>query len=572
MPIPFASALRETWRQGYSWQHLRADLLAGITLGIIAVPLAMALAIAIGVPPQHGLYTAMVAGAVIALTGGSRFSVSGPTAAFIVILLPVTAQYGIGGLLLATLMAGVILVSMGVLKLGGLVQYIPAPVTLGFTAGIALVIASLQLKDFFGLQQIDNTAHFFVKISEFIQWLPAVSLGDLLVGALTLLTLALWPRLKIPLPGHLPALLLGTSVALLGGQYFNFFDVVLMGDQFQWQIGETSGRGIPPVLPSWVLPWQLPGADGQPLTLSWNLFRDLLPAAFTIAMLGAIESLLCAVVGDSLGGSKHDPNAELVGQGLGNIAAPFFGGITATAALARTAANIRAGGHSPLAAFFHAVMVLACILIFAQWLAWLPMAALAGLLLMVAWNMSEAHHVVRMVKTAPPSDLLVLTTCFVLTVVFDMVLAVGVGIVLASLLFMRRMAQVTDIQPLSAKDRAPLNLPDSVACFRISGPLFFGATEKVLGRLSRVNTPINAIMIDLQQVPTLDITAIDSLKNTLEDFHHEGKQVYLIGLLPRLILKLRRAGLNKSSQIAYARSFQSAAKHLQRRLQKNAPD
>ena len=565
MSLPFASALKDTLKQGYTFQDLRADLLAGITLGIIAVPLAMALAIASGVPPQYGLYTAIVAGAVIALSGGSRFSVSGPTAAFVVILLPVTSQYGLGGLLLATLMAGAIQLSMGLLKLGRLIQFIPAPVTLGFTAGIALVIASLQLKDFFGLSGMDNTAHFFTKLMDFFNLVGQISLGDFLIGAVTLATLILWPRLKTAIPGHLPALVLGTALALMGGYWLTDFNVVLLGDQFSWTLhegtpNEVSGRGIPPVAPSFLLPWLMPNANGEAIGFSWELFSALLPAAFTIAMLGAIESLLCAVVGDSLTGTKHDPNAELVGQGLGNLVVPFFGGITATGALARTAANIRAGGRSPFSALFHALMVLASVLIFSEWLSYLPMAALAGLLLMVAWNMSEVHHVLRMLKTAPAGDLLVLITCFSLTVMFDMVLAVSVGIVLASLIFMGQMAQATQTYTLTKREHQDMELPEGVAYVRIAGPLFFGAAEKALGRLSQVSEGINAVFVDMHQVPSLDITAIDSLNNAIRKLSLEGKSIVFIGLNPRLILKLRRAGINKNTHTSFARSANQASK------------
>jgi len=560
MSFPIASAVKETLKKGYTFQDLRADLLAGITLGIIAVPLAMALAIASGVPPQYGLYTAIVAGAVIALTGGSRFSVSGPTAAFVVILLPVTSQYGLGGLLLATLMAGAIQLSMGALRLGRLIQFIPAPVTLGFTAGIALVIASLQLKDFFGLSGMDNTAHFFVKLMDFFNLIGQISWGDFLVGAVTLTILIVWPRLKTPVPGHLPALLLGTILALVGNHWFSGFNVVLLGDQFSWTLGEESGRGIPPVAPSFLLPWLMPNAEGEAIGFSWELFSALLPAAFTIAMLGAIESLLCAVVGDSLTGTKHDPNAELVGQGLGNLVAPFFGGITATGALARTAANIRAGGRSPFASLFHALMVLASVLIFSDWLSYLPMAALAGLLLIVAWNMSEAHHVIRMLKVAPRSDLLVLITCFSLTVIFDMVLAVGVGIVLASLLFMGRMAQATQSYTLNEREHQDMELPEGVAYIRIAGPLFFGAAEKALGRLSLVSSSIDAVFVDMHEVSTLDITAIDSLDTAIRQLNQMGKAIIFIGLDPRLILKLRRAGIRKNATISFARSASQASK------------
>lgn len=560
MSFPIASAIKDTFKQGYTLQDLRADLLAGITLGIIAIPLAMALAIASGVPPQYGLYTAIVGGAVIALSGGSRFSISGPTAAFVVILLPVTSQYGLGGLLLATLMAGAIQLTMGALRLGRLIQFIPAPVTLGFTAGIALVIASLQLKDLFGLSEMDNTAHFFVKLIDFFNLLGQISWGDLLVGTITLGVLILWPRLKTPIPGHLPALLLGTSLAVFGGYWLSGFEVVLLGDQFSWTLGEESGRGIPPVAPSFLLPWLMPNAEGNPIGFSWTLFSALLPAAFTIAMLGAIESLLCAVVGDSLTGTKHDPNAELVGQGLGNLIVPFFGGITATGALARTAANIRAGGRSPFASLFHALMVLASVLVFSDWLSYLPMAALAGLLLMVAWNMSEVHHVIRMLKVAPRGDLLVLITCFSLTVMFDMVLAVSVGIVLASLLFMGRMAQATQSYTLSEREHQAMQLPEGVAYIRIAGPLFFGAAEKALGRLSQVSEGIDAIFIDMHQVSSLDITAIDSLDNALRQLMLANKTIVFIGLNPRLILKLRRAGIRKNAHLSFARSANQACK------------
>lgn len=560
MSLPFATALKQTLQQGYGLADLRADLIAGITLGIIAVPLAMALAIASGVPPQYGLYTAIVAGAVIALTGGSRFSVSGPTAAFVVILLPITSQYGLGGLLLATLMAGFIQLIMGLTRLGRLIQFIPAPVTLGFTAGIAVVIASLQLKDFFGLAALDNNQHFFLKLWEFAQLLGHISWGDLLVGLLTLAVLLVWPRLKLPLPGHLPALLLATTFALTAHLWLPGFEVVLLGDQFTWQLGEVSGKGIPPVAPSLVWPWQMPNAAGEPLGFSWELFSALLPAAFTLALLGAIESLLCAVVGDSLTATKHDPNSELVGQGLGNLIAPFFGGITATGALARTAANIRAGGRSPFAAVFHALMVLASILFFAQWLAYLPMASLAGLLLLVAWNMSEAHHVGRMLKTAPAGDLLVLLTCFGLTVMFDMVLAVSVGVVLASLLFMGRMAQVTQAYPVSEAELEALQLPAGVAYIRIAGPLFFGAAEKTLGRLAQVASNLEAVFVDMHLVSSLDITAMDSLNNVVQQLGKTGTQVFIIGLNPSLVLKLRRVGLHKNTHTKFARSANQASK------------
>lgn len=556
--LPFAAAVKTSLRQGYGWTDFRADTLAGISLGIIALPLAMALAIASGVAPEYGIYTAIVAGAVIALTGGSKFNVSGPTAAFVVLLLPITSQYGLAGLLLATLMAGFIQLTMGYLKLGRLIQFIPAPVVLGFTAGIAVVIASLQLKDFFGLANLDASAHIFTKLFSFFTLLSEISLGDLAVGLTSLLVLVFWPRLRLPIPGHLPAILLATGLAIVGPLLLSGFEVVLLGDVFSWEVNGETGQGVPPVAPSFILPWEMAGANGKPLELSWDTFAALAPAAFTLALLGAIESLLCAVIGDSLTSTKHDPNAELVGQGLGNMIAPFFGGITATAALARTAANIKAGAKSPFSAVIHSITLLACLVLFASWLSFLPMAALAGLLLIVAWNMSEAKHFIRMLKTAPASDVLVLLTCFSLTVIFDMVLAVGTGIVLASLLFMGRMAKASEAKQPSRKELAQMEIPEEVAYLRLSGPLFFAASEKSLGRLSQVSFGFKAVFVDLSQVNSLDITAINVLARSIEELQRADITLVFIGLRAKLILKMRRAGLHKSSTLRYARSLKQA--------------
>lgn len=546
MPNP----LIQTLRQGYTWRNLTADLLAGLTVGIIALPLAMALAIASGVAPQYGLYTAIIAGAIIAITGGSRYSVSGPTAAFVVILLPITSKYGLGGLLIATVMAGIILLLMGWLKLGRLIQYIPIPVTLGFTAGIAVVIVSLQLKDFFGLQSLDNNLHFFQKIHQFFYLIPAINWGDFLVGLFTLGFLIAWPRLKLPLPGHLPAILLGTFLAL-AFSYWSNLDITYLGDQFQWTSGTESGKGIPPFLPSFAWPWQMPDAQGLPIGISLQLINDLLPAALSIALLGAIESLLCAVIADSITKTRHQPNRELIGQGLGNIIVPFFGGITATAALARTAANIKAGAFSPLAAIFHSLAILIIIVLFASWLAWLPMASLAALLLVVAWHMSEAKRFTRLIKIAPRDDLLVLLTCFGLTVIFDMVIAVTVGVILAALLFIARMTRVTQAKFSSAAERELLNLPDTVAYLNISGPLFFGVAEKIVQYFERFDENVDTILINMNQVATLDITALDNLYNALKKLDQEGKLIILIGLSPELTRKIERTKIVQELQVQF---------------------
>ncbi|WP_192979953.1 C4-dicarboxylic acid transporter DauA [Pseudomonas sp. EggHat1] len=556
--LPLFAAWRQTLRAGYSWKALRGDLGAGLTVGIIAIPLAMALAIAVGVAPQHGLYTVLIAAPLIALCGGSRFNISGPTAAFVVILLPITQQYGLGGLLLCTLMAGVILITLGLLRAGRLIEFVPYPVTLGFTAGIGIVIAVLQIKDLFGLHLAGAPQHLLEQVNLLVRALPSLQLGDSLVGAACLATLLIWPRLMPKIPAHLAALAVGALLALalerLG------LPVATLGERFSYSLDGIEHPGIPPFLPDLALPWNLPGADGQPLALSFELIRQLLAPAFAIAMLGAIESLLCAVVADGMTGSKHDPNAELIGQGLGNLAAPFFGGITATAAIARTAANVRAGAFSPMAALVHAGVVLAAILLLAPLFGYLPMAALAALLLMVAWNMSEPQHVAHTLRIAPRSDVLVLLTCLVLTVLFDMVLAVGVGLLLAAGLFIKRMSELTDTAALSRQQRQALqDLPEHVLAYAIRGPLFFGAAEKALSVLRRFTPGVRVVIVDISAVPLLDMTAIAALDNVLRDYRQQHVALILSGPTAQVRLQLRRAGVHRrEGELAYARDLPQA--------------
>nr|WP_163502337.1 C4-dicarboxylic acid transporter DauA [Halomonas socia] len=544
-PLP-GSALLSAWRQGYGLAELKRDLLAGLTIGVVAVPLSMALAIATGVPPQHGLYTAIVAGAIIALTGGSRFNVSGPTAAFVVILFPIVASHGLGGLLIATLMAGLILVALGLARLGNLIQFVPYPVVLGFTAGIAVVIALLQLPDFLGLEGValgDSTLH---NLAAIVHALPSLAPAELGIGLVTLATLLLWPRLKLPVPAPLVGLAAGTLAALaiapLG------VEIETIASRFSWEYQGQAGSGIPPFAPGLALPWKLPGADGAPLTVDFDLIRELLGPALAIAMLAAIESLLCAVVADGLTRTRHDPNAELIGQGLGNIAAPFFGGITATAALARTATNIRSGAFSPLAAVVHALVVLLAVVALAGLLALVPMAALAALLFVIAWNMSEARHFVHTLKSAPGSDVAILVICFLLTVVFDMVLAVAVGIGLAAVLFIRRMAQLTHARRLGPDgDEQGHDLPPQVALYDINGPLFFGAAEKAISTLRVVDPEVRVVMLDMRDVPSLDATAIVALQSLVEELRARQVGLIFIGMPARMVLKLKRAGMKRQT-------------------------
>jgi len=528
---PFSALIDACWREPYSLQRLLKDAIAGVTVGIIAIPLAMALAIASGVPPQYGLYTSAVAGIVIAIGGGSRYSVSGPTAAFVVILYPVSQQFGLSGLLIATLLSGVFLVIMGLARFGRLIEYIPLSVTLGFTSGIAITIATLQVKDFFGLQLAVMPGNYVGKVYALLQALPTLDIGDTLIGAVTLLILVLWPKLGVRVPGHLPALLAG--MAVMGILALFDHQVATIGSRFSYLLADGSrGHGIPPILPQLMLPWDLPAADGKPMPLSWQTLSTLLPAAFSMAMLGAIESLLCAVVLDGMTGKKHNSNTELIGQGAGNLIAPFFGGITATAAIARSAANVRAGATSPVAAIIHALLVLLALLVLAPWLSWLPLSAMAALLLMVAWNMSEAHKVVYLLRRAPKDDILVMLLCMSLTVLFDMVIAITVGIVLASLLFMRRIARMTRLSELSAENGRLV--------LRVNGPLFFAAAERIFNELLARSENYDVIVLQWDAVPVLDAGGLTALQRFIEALP-AGKQLAITDIPFQPLKTLARA-------------------------------
>ncbi|MCG9713001.1 C4-dicarboxylic acid transporter DauA [Shewanella insulae] len=549
------SAVKKSISAKPSFQEIQTNILAGLTVGVIALPLSMALAIASGVPPQHGLYTAMIAGIVIALCGGSKVNISGPTAAFVVILLPIVQQFGLGGLLLSGLMAGVILLLMGLGKLGKLIEIVPYPVTVGFTAGIGVVIATFQIKDFFGLEVAAGGEHYLEKLSHIAQALTSINWQETLIGALTLAVLLAWPRLKSKVPAHLAALLVGALIAWIMTQMVNGFSVATIGSRFHYELDGLLGSGIPPIMPSFEWPWNLPGADGQPIGMSFELVRELLPSAITIAILGALESLLCAVVADGMSGKKHNPNDELIGQGLGNMLVPLFGGIPATAAIARTAANVKAGGSMPLASVVHGLFILAGILLLAPLLSYIPMASMAALLLVVAWNMSEAKHFARTLKVAPRDDVLILVLCFALTVLFDMTIAVAVGMGLAAMLFIRRSISLTDARAVETNHQA-YEVPESVVVYDINGPLFFGSAHKALKTIALVRPDVRVVILDMSEVTLLDMSAIVAMESIAQDL--SGKQVALIinNLQPRMLLKLRRAGIRKRrGQVEYARTM-----------------
>lgn len=555
-PLRLFSALKDAcFNEKYTPQRLLKDAIAGVTVGIIAIPLAMALAIGSGVPPQNGLYTAAVAGIIIAICGGSRFSVSGPTAAFVVILYPVSKQYGLSGLLLATLMSGLMLVLMGVLRLGRLIEYIPLPVTLGFTSGIGITIATMQIKDFFGLSVEAMPEHYLSKLLVLVQAMPTLDIGDAAIGVMTLAVLIIWPKLGLKLPGHLPALLAGCAVMAIFMQTGH--SVATIGSRFHYLLPDgTQGSGIPAILPQFTLPW---AATGGTSGFSLDLVQALLPAAFSMAMLGAIESLLCAVVLDGMTGKKHHSNNELIGQGIGNIVTPFFGGITATAAIARSAANVRAGATSPVSAVIHSLLVILALLMLAPLLSWLPLAAMAALLLMVAWNMSEAHKVVNLLRRAPKDDILVMLTCMSLTVLFDMVIAITAGIVLASLLFMRRIAKMTRLSDVAGDFAA------DEAVWRVNGPLFFAAAERVFGELSARSLQAKRIILVWDRVAILDAGGLSALQHFIDELP-ENVELVITDIPFQPLKTLARAGVKPIDQRLsfYSTLADAQAAHSQR--------
>ncbi len=553
--FPIAYAVRRAWNKGYGLEDLRADALAGIVVGIVALPLSMALAIAVGAPPQDGLYTAIFAGLSVSLLGGCKFQVTGPTAAFVVILAPIVTKYGVSGLMTAGLMAGVMLVGMGAFRLGNLIKFIPYPVTTGFTTGIATVIATLQIKDALGLTVRALPDAYLGKVAALWEVRSTARLGEVAVAAATLAMLLGVPRLTKRVPAPLVAIALASVGALVAHRFHPSFSVATIGTRFHSVVGGVDVPGIPSIVPTPALPW------GH--SLSPGLLRELFPSAFAIAMLGAIESLLSAVIADGLTGTKHDPNSELVGLGIGNIIAPIFGGIAATGALARTATNIRAGARSPIACATHSVVVLLAILVLAPWVAYVPMASLAALLILVAWNMSEVRHFVRLLEVAPRSDVVVLLTCFFLTVFFDMVTAVSVGFVLAAILFMGRMAQITEATFAvdNTEEHGLVDLPRGVSFYEINGPLFFGAAQSAMAALHASHRDaFHAVVLHLGKAPVIDATGFAALESAVDVLVRRKKVVILAGPLPhpREVFDKARLDVRHSGMVRIAADLPAA--------------
>ncbi len=512
--------------KSYSKKQLVNDVIAGIIVAIIALPLSIALALASGVNPEQGLYTAIVAGAVIAFMGGSRVQISGPTAAFATIVAGVVAQNGMEGLVAATVMAGIFLIIMGVLRCGSLIKFIPYTITTGFTAGIAVTIVIGQLKDFFGLTFTHSPVETMEKLEEVIATFGTFNMSAMLVGLMALAILILWPMLPgffRKIPPSLIAVVAAAAVVKLGN-----LDVNTIGDLYT-----ISNKPPMPSIPSF----------------SFDTIKTVIPDAFTIAVLAAVESLLSCVVADGMTGTKHNSNTELIAQGAGNICSALFGGIPATGAIARTAANIKNGGRTPVAGIVHAIVLLLILVVLMPYAALIPMPAIAAVLFIVAYNMSEWRHFVDLTKTAPKSDITVLVVTFLLTVIFDLVIAICAGLVLAAVLFMKRMSDVTQVQDWvyanneeEAESEGLKVVPENTLVYEFTGPLFFGVADKldhVLG-----DTTKDVIIIRMRSVSAIDATALRSLANVHKLCKKKGITLILSHVNEQPMSVMKKAGFD----------------------------
>ena len=519
-----------TTLKGYTREQFFADVVAGVIVGIVALPLAIAFAIASGVSPERGLFTAIVAGFLISALGGSRVQIGGPTGAFVVIVYAIVQRYGVDGLAAATLLAGVILAGFGLARLGGAIKFIPYPVTIGFTSGIALIIFSGEVKDFLGLRMGTLPPEFVEKWRAFGGHLATMSPWAVLVSVLTLAIIVAWPRFNRRIPSPFVALIVTTALVQL-----LHLPVETIGTRF----GVINAALPRPALPAITLA-QLPALMGP---------------AFTIALLGAVESLLSAVVSDGMIGGRHRSNMELVAQGLANIASPLFGGIPATGAIARTATNVKNGGRTPVAGITHSVTLLLITLFFGRWAGLIPMATLAGILVVVAYSMSEWRTFINEFR-APKSDVAVLLTTFLLTVFWDLTVAIEVGMVLAAFLFMRRMAEVTNISALTHEFQDPVNdfetdpnavrrrvVPAGVEVYEITGPFFFGAAETFKDRLGRIAVRPKVLILRMRHVPAIDSTGLHALRDLVHRSRHDGSLVILSDVHAQPVVALERSGM-----------------------------
>ena len=521
----FQPKLITVFRKGYSRSNFARDLMAGTIVGIVALPLAIAFAIASGVGPEKGLITAVIAGFLISLLGGSRVQIGGPTGAFVVIVAGIIGSYGIDGLIISTIMAGIIMVLFGLLRLGSVIRFVPYPLTVGFTSGIAVLIFTSQIKDFLGLQTGDLPADFIGKIEVLGQNLDSINWGAVALAAMSVLVTIFWSRITTKIPGSLIALILSVALVPLLG-----LDVETIGSKF----GEISGSIPAPAFPN----------------VNMDLIVKHIAPAFTIAMLGSIESLLSAVVSDGMIGGRHRSNTELIAQGIANIGSGLFGGIPATGAIARTATNVKNGGRTPVAGIVHAIVLLVIMLFAGKWAVYIPLSCLAGILVVVAYNMSEWRSFMGILKGSK-YDIMVLLTAFFLTVIVDLTVAIQVGMVLAALLFMKRMADVGEVKPLVSypieeMDDAVMvgmKLPDNVDVFEISGPMFFGVANKFKEVMYNIADHADVIIIRMRNVPMVDATGMHNFNSMLHTFLHKRKHIMLSGVNEDVYAELKRYGI-----------------------------
>jgi len=513
-------------REGYSRRLFARDLGAGVIVGILALPLALAFAIASGVKPEQGLATAIVGGLLISALGGSRVQIGGPTGAFIVIVYGVVQKYGYDGLAIATMLAGVFLIIMGFMRLGTVIKFIPYPVTVGFTSGIALIIFSSQLRDFLGLRMGDVPAEFVHKWGAYATSLNTFSLPAVLVAVGTLVILLLWPRVSRAIPSPIVAILATTAAV-----HLLHLDVETIGSRF---------GSVPSMLPKPHIP-----------TVDFATLRNLFSPALSIALLAGIESLLSAVVADGMTGRRHRSNTELIAQGVANVASPVFGGIPCTGAIARTATNVRSGGQTPIAGIIHAVVLLLIMLFCGRWATLVPLATLAGILVLTAYRMSEWRFALKIFRSTR-SDTLIMVTTFLLTVLVDLTVAIQVGVVLASFLFMKRMADVSqtrvllgdtgDDDPDDEESLDVRSVPDGVVVFEINGPFFFGAADKFKSTLNRVQKKPRVLVLRMRHVQALDATALHALEDVLDKAQREGTTLVLSGVQAQPLSVMKQSG------------------------------
>ncbi len=527
-------------RKGYDGKKLVSDIVAGIIVAIIALPLSIALAIASGVSPEKGIYTAIVAGLVISLLGGSRVNISGPTAAFATIVAGIVATYGTSGLVVATIMAGIILILMGVLKFGTLIKYIPYTITTGFTAGIAVTIVVGQIKDFLGLTFPEGThaVETTEKITAVAASISSFNPWALFVGGMGLLILIVWPKISKKIPGSLIAVIVSVAVVKLFSVNVN-----TIGDLYN----------ISSSLPGFEIP-----------QISFGMIKELLPSAFTIAILAGIESLLSCVVSDNMINDKHNSNTELIAQGAGNICSALFGGIPATGAIARTAANVKNGGRTPVSGIVHALVLLLVLVVLMPYAEWIPMPIIAAILFMVAYNMSEWRQFVKICKTAPKSDIAVLVITFVLTVVFDLVVAIEFGLLVAACLFVKRMVDVTHVRPWTRADETNSNddgrlkkIPDYTAVFEIDGPMFFANTDKLAS--IPVKDGVKVIILRMRSIPSLDVSALRAISSVYEHCRKRGITVLFSHVNEQPMSVMRKAGfIEKAGEESFLPNIDAA--------------